>query len=137
MTYLKTIKRLNLEENDEGVSICKGRLQGFYPIYLPQDSLESKKVFAEHKRSLHGRVAMTMSHVRSLFWIPRLRCLSKSIVRNCYGCKIFKSLPHHSPKPGPLPKDRTEMCFPFEVIGTGYANRHKKLHNFLSNKTIL
>ena len=24
-------------------------------------------------------------------------------------------------KPGPLPKDRTEKCFPFEVIGTDYA----------------
>ena len=75
-------KRLiNLEKNDDGVYICKGRLQGFYPIYLPQDSVLSKKIiFAEHKRSLHGGVAMTMSHVRSLFWIPHLRRLSK--IRN-------------------------------------------------------
>ena len=28
-------KRLNLEKNEEGVCICKGRPQGFYPIYLP------------------------------------------------------------------------------------------------------
>ena len=62
-----------------------------------------------------------MSHVRSLFWIPHLRRLSKSVIRNCYGCKKFRSLPYHSPKPGPLPKDRTEKCFPFEVIGTDYA----------------
>ena len=48
-------KRLNLEKNDEEVYICKGRLQGFYSIHLPQDSVLSKKViFAEHKRSLHG-----------------------------------------------------------------------------------
>ena len=99
-------KRLNLEKNDEGVYICKGRLQGFYPIYLPQDSVLSKKViFAEHKRSLHGGLALTMSHVRSLFWIPHLRRLSKSVIRNCYGCKKFRSLPYHSPKPGPLSKD--------------------------------
>ena len=64
---------------------------------------------------------MTMSHVRSLFWIPHSRRLSKSVIRNCYGCKKFRSLPHHSPKPGPLPKDRAEKCFPFEVIGTDYA----------------
>ena len=54
---------------------------------------------------------MAMSHVRSLFWIPHLRRLSKSVIRNCYGCKIFRSLPYHSPKPGPLSKDRTEKCF--------------------------
>ena len=64
-------KKLNLEKNDEGVYICKARLQGFHPIYLWQDSVLSKKVIlAEHKRSLHGGVAMTMSRVRSLFWVP-------------------------------------------------------------------
>ena len=61
-------KRLNLEKSDEGVYIYKGRLQWFYPIYLPQDSVLSKKViFVERKRSLHGGVAIAMSHVRSLF----------------------------------------------------------------------
>ena len=59
---------------------------------------------------------MTMCHVKSLFWIPYLRRLSKSVIRNCYRCKKFRNLPFHSPKPGPLPKDRTEKCFPFEVI---------------------
>ena len=64
-------KRLNLEKNDEGVYICKGRLQGFYPIYLPQDSVLGKKlIFSEQERSLNGGVAMTMSNVRSSFWIP-------------------------------------------------------------------
>ena len=112
-------KRLNLEKNYEGVYICKGRLQGYYPIYLPQDSVLNKKViFAKHKKSLHGGVAMTMSQVRSLSWIPHLRRLSKLIIRNCYGCKKFRSLPYHSPKPGRLPKDKTEKCFPLEVIET-------------------
>ena len=54
MTDLKAIKR-NMEKNDEGVYICKGRLQGFYSIYLLQDSVLIKKVtFAEHKRSFQG-----------------------------------------------------------------------------------
>ena len=62
------IKKLNPEKNDEPVNICKGILQGFYLIYLPQDSVLSKKViFAQQKRSLDGGAAMTMSHVRSLF----------------------------------------------------------------------
>ena len=58
-------KRLDLEKSNEGVYVCKGRPQGFYPIYLPQDSVLSKIIiFAEHKRSLHGGVAIKMSHVR-------------------------------------------------------------------------
>ena len=63
-----------------------------------------------------------MSRIRSLFWIPHLRRLSKSVTRKCYGYKKFRSLPYHSPKPGPLPKDRTEKCFPFEGMGTDYAS---------------
>ena len=114
--------RLNLEKNYEGVYIGKGRLQVFYPIYLPQDSVLSKKVFfAEHKRSLHGGVAMAMLLVISLFWILHLRRFSKSVIRNCYGCKKFGSLSYHSTKPGQLPKDRTEKFFPFKVIGTDYV----------------
>ena len=92
-------------------------------FYLSQDSVLRKKlIFAEHDRSFHEGVATTMSHIKSLFWIPHLRCLSKSAIRNCYGCKKFRSLPNHSPKSGPLPKYRTEKCFPFEVIGTNYAS---------------
>ena len=102
--------RINLEKNDEGVYIFKGSLQGFYPIYLPQDSVLSIKViFAEHKRSLHGGVAMAMSNIRSLFWIPHLRRLSKSLIQNCYGCKKFRSLLYHSRKLGPLPTEGKDL----------------------------
>ena len=62
---------------------------------------------------------MTLPHVISLFWILHLRRLSKSVIRNCYGCKKFRSLLYHCPKPGQLTKDRTEKRF--EVIGTDYA----------------
>ena len=64
---------------------------------------------------------MTMSQVRSLSWVSPLRRSLKSVIGKYYGCKKFRSLQYHSPKPRPLPKDRTEKCFPFEVIGTDYA----------------
>ena len=102
--------------------MCKGRLQLFYPIYLPQDSVLSKKVIvAEHKRSVYGGVAIAMSHVRSLVLIDPLRRSSRLVIRSCWGCKKFRSLPYCSQNPGPLLNDRTEKCFPFEVIGTDYA----------------
>ena len=50
-----------------------------------------------------------------------LRCLSKSVIRKCYGCKKFRSLPYHSPKPEPLRRDRNKKCFHSKVIGTDYA----------------
>ena len=74
-----------------------------------------------HRKTLHGGVASTMAAVRSLFWIPVLRKLTKSVIRNCYGCKRFRATHYPNPKPGNLPKDRTKQALPFETIATDYA----------------
>ena len=90
----------------------QGNTSRVLSFYLLQNSVLSKRViFPEHKRSLHGGVVITISHVRSFFWIRQLRRLSKSVITNCYGCKKIKSRLYHSPKPGPLPEDRTEKRF--------------------------
>ena len=74
-------KRLDLQQNNEGIYVCKGRIEGAYPIYLPNESLLSEKIiFAAHKNTLHGGVLivlMTMTNIRSTFWIPSLRQLTK------------------------------------------------------------
>ena len=41
--------------------------------------------------------------------------------RNCFKCKRCRDIPNPSSKPGPLPKDRTEQCYPFKVIRVDYA----------------
>ena len=46
------IKKLNPEKNDEPVNICKGILQGFYLIYLPQDSVLSKEIILHSTKGL-------------------------------------------------------------------------------------
>ena len=74
-----------------------------------------------HRKTLHGGVASTMTAVRSLFWIPVLRKLTKSVIRNCYGCKRFRATHYPNPKPGNLPRDRTKQALPFETIATDYA----------------
>ena len=51
-----------------------------------------------------------------------LRQFTKSIIRNCYGCKQHYAVSNPQPKPGPLPKDRSEAAMPFQVIGTDYAS---------------
>ena len=67
-------KRLDLQQNCEGIYVCKGRIEVAYPIYLPNESLLSENIiFAAHKNTLHGEVLMTMTNVRSTFWILSLR----------------------------------------------------------------
>ena len=58
-------KRLDLQQNSEGIYVCKGRIKGVYSIYLPNQSLFSEKIiFAAHKDTLHGGVLMTMISAR-------------------------------------------------------------------------
>ena len=88
--------------------MCRGPIEVSHPVFISQDSLLAEKlIFQSHKNTLHGGVVLTMTEVRSNYWIPALRKLTKSVVRKCNGCKIFNSLSYLGVKPGPLPNDRT------------------------------
>ena len=103
-------KQLNLQLNCEGVYDCRGRIQGIYKIYLPSSSALSEKIImSTHRKTLHGGVASTIAVVRSLICIPVLRKLTKSVIQNCYGCKWLRAMHCPNPKPGLLPRDRTEQ----------------------------
>ena len=62
-----------------------------------------------------------MSLVRRDYWVPRLRQLTKKVIRACYGCKKFQVKAFASPPPGNLPTDRTVGSILFEVLGVDYA----------------
>ena len=57
-----------------------------------------------------------MSNIRTYYWISSLRKVTKSIIKKCHHCVRNKAIPFASPKPGPLPKQRTPECHPFQVI---------------------
>ena len=40
-------KTLNLQENEGGIYICKGRIQGEYPIYLPFNHKMTEKIIEQ------------------------------------------------------------------------------------------
>ena len=102
--------------------MCRARIQGVYSIYLPSSSALSEKItMSAHRKTLHGVVASTMTVVRTSFWIPVLRKLTKSVTQNCYGCKRFRATHYPYPKPVLLPRDRTEQALPFEIIVADYA----------------
>ena len=114
--------RLNLQENNDGLFECRGRIQGEYPIYVPGDHVLARKLVEEvHLKTLHGGVGMTMAGIREKYWIPKLRRLAKQVIRSCHGCKKFQAVAFANPPPGNLPQDRTEGNIPFQVIGVDYA----------------
>ena len=53
---------LKLQKNEQGLFECRGRIQGDYPIYLPDDDLFNKKlVTSAHENTLHRGVSLTMA----------------------------------------------------------------------------
>ena len=72
--------------------MCRGRIEGSHPVFIPLYSLLAEKLILQaNKNFLHGGVVLIMTTVRSNYWIPILRKLTKS-VRICNGCKRFNSL---------------------------------------------
>ena len=112
----------NLQPSEEGVLECRGRIQGEYPVYLPVSALLAAKIVQRaHVTTLHGGVGLTMARVREKFWIPRLRKLTKRVVRKCSGCKRFQAVAFANPLTAPPPRERTEGNTAFNVIGVDFA----------------
>ena len=115
-------QRLGLKENEQGILVCRGRVQGHYPVYLPDMHPYTVKLVEEaHRRTLHGGVGLTMARIRERYWVPRLRRLTKKVIKQCYGCRRFQVRAAARPPPGNLPRDRTEGNRAFQVVGVDFA----------------
>ena len=120
--------QLNLQKNAAGIFECRGRIQGVYPTYLPDDAVFAEKlVMHAHLQTLHGEVGLTMASVRECYLVPRLRSLTKRVIRSCYGCKRYQITALPNPTTGSLPKERTEGSVPFKYIGVDFAGPVKYL----------
>jgi len=65
--YQEDVLQLNLQPNRDGVLECRGRIQGHYPIFLPDGQRYTEKLVAQaHLATLHGGVGSTMAKVRVL-----------------------------------------------------------------------
>ena len=92
------------------------------------DDLIEKFVAQAHVAVLHRGVGSTMAKVREYYWVPRLRRLTKKVVKSCHGCRQFRAQAYTSPPPGNLPRDRTVSQTPFQIIGVDFAGplRYRK-----------
>ena len=114
--------QLNLQRNQSGLLECRGRVQGHYPIYLPDTEIYTEKFVQQaHADTLHGGVGLTMAKVHENHREYRLRQLAKRLIKKCPSCKRFQITALASPPPGLLPKDRTEGNTAFQVVGVDYA----------------
>lgn len=120
--YSQITSSLNLQPNKDGFLECRRRIQGKYPIYLPEDATLTRKLVRRvHCETLHGGVGLTMAAIREKFWVPRLRRLARKVTKNCWGCKRFQATAIATPPPGPLPSNRTEGTTAFGVTGVDFA----------------
>ena len=111
-----------LKLNHDGALECRGRIQGDYPVYLPDSEMYTEKLVQHaHEATLHGAVSLTMANVRETLWVPRLCQLVKRLIKRCHGCKRFHAVAYSNPPPGNLPQDRTVGTTPFQVVGVDYA----------------
>ena len=118
--------QLNLQPNGETILECREHLQGRYPSCLPDDSVFAEKLVRHaHQRTLHRGVGLTMAEVTEKYWIPRLRKLTKKVVKRCWGCKRFQAVTQATPPPGLLPMERKEGSGAFEIIGVDFAGLFK------------
>ena len=124
--------QLNLQRNADGVLECRGRIQGEYPILLPDSAHYTIKVVQRaHVTTLHGRVGLTMAKVREVQWVPRLLKLTKRVLRNCWG---FQAVAAPRPPARPLLRDRTKGDNPFSVIGVDFTGPVKYLQRKLKKE---
>ena len=55
---------LNLQERQDGLLECRGRIQGDYPIYLPHSHPFTEKLtMVAHQSTLHGGVGLTLTKI--------------------------------------------------------------------------
>ncbi|XP_044169674.1 uncharacterized protein LOC122953767 [Acropora millepora] len=120
--------QLNLQLNQDRLLECRGRLQGIYPIYVPDGTIFAEKLIQnDNKATLHGGVGVTMAKVREQYWIPRLRQQVKRVIKRCHSRKRFQVVPLATPPLVQLPLERTKGSGAFEVVGVNFAGPIKYL----------
>lgn len=63
-------QKLNLQLNNNDLLECRGRIQGVYPVYLPEIAVYTEKFIQAHESTLHGGAGMTTAKVCEQHWVP-------------------------------------------------------------------
>ena len=108
---------------------CMGRLSqaqlpasAKYPILLHKSHyITSLFVRDSHKRVMHGGVKLTLTELRSRFWIVQGRQFVRKLLYECVVCQRLEGRPYVAPPPPPLPEFRVKEEPPFTYVGIDFV----------------
>ncbi|KJH40532.1 hypothetical protein DICVIV_13510 [Dictyocaulus viviparus] len=123
----RLLRNLNVYQDKHGILRCKGRIgksdasfETKRPILIIPHTALAEAIITEHHLPYHAGTNQTMGNVRSRFWKPRLRQMTRRIVRKCIPCQKMNNLPYRYPTMDDLPERRVVKSRPFEHIGIDY-----------------
>ena len=91
-----------------------------HQIILPLNHHFTKLVVsAEHLRLHHAGPQLLIASLREKYWIPRIRNLVKTVIRQCLTCYKFKA--HATHLMGKLPSTLVQSSWPFLTTGVNNA----------------
>ena len=103
-------------KDEHGILSCVGRVKDYNTIFLPRSCKLAFLIVKQlHEQMMHGGVSITSCRMREKFWVPKLRALTKKVIRDCTVCKRYRWKPL-STSPileSRLPLFRTELSDPF------------------------
>ncbi|KAL0811217.1 hypothetical protein ABMA28_009646 [Loxostege sticticalis] len=114
--------------DEQGLVRVGGRLQNAnvpfsqkHPLILPKGSRIVELVIeSEHLKNLHAGPRLILSRINQRFWVINAMREIKKIIHKCIICWKLKK--HVSEQlMGNLPKDRVNVCRPFQKIGIDFA----------------
>ncbi|KAI8126852.1 Retrovirus-related Pol polyprotein from transposon 17.6 [Lucilia cuprina] len=92
-----------------------------FPKILPYNG-KFTRLYLEliHKSSIHGENSVLLRLMHVEFWVPKLKNLTKFVVRNCKDCVLQRHI-RSKQIMGMLPPERTTLSRPFTNTGVDFA----------------
>ncbi|XP_064635263.1 uncharacterized protein LOC135492635 [Lineus longissimus] len=123
------VRQLRLFLDDNGILRVGGRLQNApldyvtkFPALLPRVHDFTRLIVQRaHRIVLHSGIQATTTNIRHSYWIPQIRNVVKSVLRNCVICKKLTGKPFRSPISPPLQSFRVQDAPPFEITGIDFT----------------
>ena len=90
-------------------------------IFIERGLFGEKLIALAHEQIMHLGVANAMAHVRTEWWIPKLRSKVKKVINQCGICKVFSTRLYGSTTSADMPSFRWEDGRPFETTEVDFA----------------
>jgi len=74
-----------------------------------------------HRKLHHGGVAIIVTAIQQVYWIPSIRQRVRSVLRRCVTCAKTMEKAYKTPDPPPFPKTCVGEPRPFAVTGVDFT----------------